>query len=213
MTELTLEQLETVVERGLGSYREVGEALRAIRDLALYEGTFDTYVQSRFGMSSGHAYRLIEAARVAELVSIGDMPAPAHEIQCRVLAQVDDPADWWREARERFGPQPMAAQIEQLIYPSRYRREVAELSDVLRWLQELRHPNKADGLRLEAGLECWVERAAPGLERALLEVVRYFTAYAERAHAARVNPAPPSLYAVPSPEVQAVIEAAEAAAG
>ena len=68
-----LEELEHVIEHGLG--------------------TFVDYVGQRWDLSSTHAYRQIEAAKVVDILSpIGEMPLPANEAQARELAPlVDDP--------------------------------------------------------------------------------------------------------------------------
>jgi site-specific DNA-methyltransferase (adenine-specific) len=81
-----LAELEQVVERGLDTFMEVGLALREIRDGRLYRetySTFERYLDERWGMGRAHGYRLIEGARVAELVSpMGDIP---NERQAREL--------------------------------------------------------------------------------------------------------------------------------
>jgi len=214
-SELTLEQLEAVVDRGLGSYREGGEALTEIRDRVLYEGGFAEYVRSRFGMSRGHAYRLIEAAVVAKACLQLETPAPANELQCRMLAQTDDPASWWQYAREQSGvEQPTATQIEQAVFPSRRQQQpIAPISDVLRWLVELRAPIRNDGVRMEQALGWYTSFTAHGgardLQRELWQVVRYFTAYAEQLQAAPGSRPPAT--ALSEAGVQEVMEQMEAA--
>jgi hypothetical protein len=52
-----LAELEAVVERGLTTFIEVGEALREIRDARLYKashGTFEAYLRERWAISRGH---------------------------------------------------------------------------------------------------------------------------------------------------------------
>lgn len=86
-----LQQHETVIERGLKTFYDVGSALLDIRDNRLYRqeyGTFEAYCQQRWGMSKPHATRLIEAARVTEnLVPIGTVPA--NEAQARELVSLE----------------------------------------------------------------------------------------------------------------------------
>ena len=79
-----LDELEAVIERGMQTFVEVGEALMEIRDGRLYKqdyGTFEAYCKERWGFSRGHGYRLIAAA---ELSPVGDIP-PANERQAREL--------------------------------------------------------------------------------------------------------------------------------
>lgn len=81
---------EAVIERGLGSFLEVGAALIAIRDGKLYlatHSTFEAYCSARWQLSRPHAYRLIGAAEtVAALSPMGDIPVPTSERQARELA-------------------------------------------------------------------------------------------------------------------------------
>jgi rubrerythrin len=72
-----LAELEAVVERGMQTFIEVGQALMAIRDQRLYREThssFEKYLDERWGISRAQGYRVIDAARVADAVSpIGDV--------------------------------------------------------------------------------------------------------------------------------------------
>lgn len=91
-----LAQREAVIERGLNTFIEVGEALAAIRDKRLYReqyATFEDYCANRWGWKRAHAYRMIEAAEVVqELSPIGDTPLPTTESQARELVPLrDDP--------------------------------------------------------------------------------------------------------------------------
>src|SRR5512135_1315685 len=83
-----LRECETIIDRGLATFVEVGTALLEIRDLRLYRathGTFELYCRERWGISRVHAHRMIEAARVAEnLLPTGNIPA--NERQARTLA-------------------------------------------------------------------------------------------------------------------------------
>jgi len=89
-----LQQHEAVIERGLGTFVEVGTALAAIRDARLYRAehaTFEDYCRERWGFSKSHANRLVESAEVVlALTPIGvtDMPVIANEGQARAIAPV-----------------------------------------------------------------------------------------------------------------------------
>jgi phage N-6-adenine-methyltransferase len=97
--------LETVVQRGLATFVEVGSALAEIRDGRLYReehSTFEAYCRSRWAMSKTHANRLVEAAEVTRLLApIG--VSPANEAQARELAPLMgrpwEAAEAWRDAK------------------------------------------------------------------------------------------------------------------
>jgi hypothetical protein len=71
-----LVECEAVIKTGLNTFTEVGNALAEIRDSRLYREQFDTfeaYCRDRWGMERAHAYRLVDAAKVVNLLSpIGD---------------------------------------------------------------------------------------------------------------------------------------------
>ena len=101
-----LAECETIIEAGLASFVEVGEALAQVRDSRLYRsshGTFEDYCRERWGLSSRHVNRLVEASEVVgALGPIG--PIPANEGQARELAPLrDDPeamAAAWQQAND-----------------------------------------------------------------------------------------------------------------
>lgn len=65
----SLEELESVIERGLKTFLEVGYAIREIRDQKLYMEhypNFDSYCRNRWGWTKGHAGRVVQAADTAE---------------------------------------------------------------------------------------------------------------------------------------------------
>jgi hypothetical protein len=84
----TLAHLEGVIERGLQTFIEVGEALLRIREERLYReagySSFEAYCQQRWGHRRAWADRHITAVRkVAELDPTGS--TPASEWQARQL--------------------------------------------------------------------------------------------------------------------------------
>jgi hypothetical protein len=85
-----LKKLESVIERGIKVFIEVGEALISIRDERLYREThptFEAYCRERWGFSKTHANRLIQSAGVAKnLAPIGVIPQS--ESQVRILASL-----------------------------------------------------------------------------------------------------------------------------
>jgi hypothetical protein len=80
---------EQVIERGLNTFVEVGEALSAIRDGRLYREshtTFEAYCRERWGMSASRARQLCGASDVAKSVTMVTLTT---ERQARELAKVE----------------------------------------------------------------------------------------------------------------------------
>ncbi len=88
-----LTHLEEVIQRGLDSFLEVGNALALIRDKKLYKANYPTwgdYLRNRWGLNSAQrAQQLIDASTVAD--SLGDGHG-LNESQLRLLKGVDDTA-------------------------------------------------------------------------------------------------------------------------
>jgi hypothetical protein len=98
-----LVRYETVIERGLQTFYDVGEALLAIRDQRLYRATFATfeaYCRERWGMAASRARQLISAAEVVRDVGSVTTVTLLNEAQARPLAAVPpaERADVWQEA-------------------------------------------------------------------------------------------------------------------
>lgn len=130
----SLEEYEQVIERGLATFVDVGNALITIRDEKLYlesHDTFEDYCKQRWFLSRPRAYQLIDAAEVVGSVSTvvdaegeptspaGDVPAPKSERVARELAPLRDKPDAlreaWDEAVERHGDQPTARQVREVV--------------------------------------------------------------------------------------------------
>jgi phage N-6-adenine-methyltransferase len=115
-----LADLEAVVERGVAAFVEVGQALLAIHDERLYRAThatFEDYCRERWGFSRSRGYRLIDGARVAELVSpMGDIP---NERQARelvpLLERPDELVEVVLELRAKHGERVTAAKVRQAV--------------------------------------------------------------------------------------------------
>jgi hypothetical protein len=88
-----LAECETVIERGLQTFVEVGSALLIIRDNQLYRAdypTFHEYCRKRWDVSPSRAYQLIGASDITrEISTIVDTPLPATESQARELVGLD----------------------------------------------------------------------------------------------------------------------------
>lgn len=106
-----LDQLESVIERWVSGFVGVGAALFAIRDRKLYldQGykTFEAYTFERWGMKHSQAYRLIEAASLADALSpIGEIEneAQARELlPAFKLGGTEAATEVYREAKEEYG--------------------------------------------------------------------------------------------------------------
>ena len=90
-----LRALESVIEGGIKSFVQVGQALLTVRDKRLYReisGTFEGYCQTRWQLTRRHADRLIEAAEVVGQVQSethgSHFPLPQNERQARALASL-----------------------------------------------------------------------------------------------------------------------------
>jgi len=87
-TTRSLAALERVIERGIKTFQEVGEALMEIRDRSLYIVefvSFEEYCLERWGFASARARQLISAAKVAQTVEISTV---LNEGQAKALGQV-----------------------------------------------------------------------------------------------------------------------------
>jgi hypothetical protein len=110
-----LAELETIIEKGLQTFMEVGSALFEIRDSRLYRNThdsFESYLRERWNMSRQRAYQLIEASEVARNLSTVVDTLPTNERQMRPLAglEPDQQRDAWGEAT-KDNPSPTAKQV------------------------------------------------------------------------------------------------------
>jgi hypothetical protein len=121
-----LQECEAVIERGVKTFVEVGQALLQIRDERLYRAshkTFEEYCRERWDWSRSYVHRQIEAAQVAEnLLPIGNIQ---NEAQARELAPL--PPDSQREVAGRAfqtfnGKLPSARILGQMVREERQRR-------------------------------------------------------------------------------------------
>jgi hypothetical protein len=131
-----LAECEAIIERGLRTFIEVGEALREIRDAKLYaatHATFEDYCKERWGregISRARAYQLIAAAEVSKKLDKFGLPLPATDAVARELHTCGGAKGAiviWNAAISEHGPRPTAAQVreirEQLINGFRLRRD------------------------------------------------------------------------------------------
>lgn len=119
-----LAELEEVIERGLSSFIEVGEALIEVQERRLYRrfGTFEEYCRDRWGFSRPRAYQLMQAAEMSTKVDT----AIEREAHARELAPLsDDPealnaaAAAARETAESEGRAPIARDYREAVQQAR----------------------------------------------------------------------------------------------
>jgi hypothetical protein len=110
MSELTtvevsrLEHLESLINKGMKAFLEVGSALSEIQSSRLYRAqylTFEEYCQTRWGFTASRGRQLIHAVEaIASLPE--DLPQPSNAAQASALADIDeeDRAEAWQSALE-----------------------------------------------------------------------------------------------------------------
>lgn len=105
---------EAVIERGLKTFVEVGEALREVRDSRLYRqhfATFEDYCRERWDMDRTNAHRHIDAA-MKVLAIDNTLPRPSSVGVARELPRDLGAANAvWSEAVAEHGERPTARQV------------------------------------------------------------------------------------------------------
>jgi hypothetical protein len=87
---IRLDELESIIERGMQTFVEVGMALLEIRDKKLYKKdhqTFEDYCHKRWGWERRHGYELIAAAQVASNVRLNAQSTPESASTVPTLTQ------------------------------------------------------------------------------------------------------------------------------
>jgi hypothetical protein len=130
--------LEAIIQTGLRTFTEVGNALAEIRDSRLYREThpnFAAYCRERWKISPQHAHRLAKASEVAENLEMEPIGSkPETEAQVRPLTRLppEERAPAWQEAvEEAKGEQPTGRQVEEVV-TRRQDRKPAETVQVTR---------------------------------------------------------------------------------
>jgi hypothetical protein len=126
-----LEQCESVIEKGLRTFVEVGNALFEIRESKLYRqgyDTFEDYCRDRWEIARNYANKLIAAAEVAS--NLGTIvPSPTHESQVRPLASLEpeQQREAWATATAE-NPKPTAAHVQKAVATVNQRRTQPRVS-------------------------------------------------------------------------------------
>ncbi len=109
-----LKLYETIIEKGMKTFVEVGSALAFIRDGRLYRenhATFEEYLDKRWKLTRSRAYQLINAAAVISNLStivdtgsaenlspIGDIPTSESVARPLAALEPDEQREAWTEA-------------------------------------------------------------------------------------------------------------------
>jgi hypothetical protein len=119
---VVLRECEAVLERGLATFFEVGNALLRIRDDELYRAThatFKEYCQDRWNLGRAYAWRLIAAAERIRLLPLGTAaPRPVNEFQVRPflkLAPEEFPAAWKQAGHGKITSRVLQAVVSDLL--------------------------------------------------------------------------------------------------
>jgi hypothetical protein len=120
---MELERCETIIERGLRTFFEVGTALLRIRELRLYRAeyaTFEDYCQERWEMGRRYVNQIIAASQVREnLGAMAPKQLPENERQARPLARLEPELQRaaWQHVLESAAAEGRitAAHVEQVV--------------------------------------------------------------------------------------------------
>jgi len=148
MTHIEINDLnlnEAIIERGMKSFVEVGEALQDIRHRRLWRKThesFEDYLKDRWGMGSPYATRLIKGSEVARR-----LPDIKNEAQAREIGKVPytDQAKVLERAKE------YAIEARRPLSARDIREASCEPSKMTA------RPNDEDNLKMDDLSEMWID--------------------------------------------------------
>lgn len=116
-----LRELESIIERGMQAFVEVGNALLAIRSegrqaergYAKGHAGFDAYCRDHLGFERRRANQLIAAAQTAAEIEAENpgTTVPQTERQARELARAEVPSEVWAEVVEQHAPAEITAAV------------------------------------------------------------------------------------------------------
>ena len=127
-----LERCELVIQQGLQTFIEVGEALTIIRDSRLYRAnysTFEDYCSERWGMTRQTAYKMMQATDVVKNLNVAHgRQTPSSERQIRPLTNLEPEVQKiaWDEAVERHGENLTAAKVSEVANELRPTNEMVK---------------------------------------------------------------------------------------
>ena len=134
--EFLLKKCENIIRIGLGTFVEVGLALKEIQDQRLYrrtDKTFEEYLQRAVGLSRPYAYNLIESAKLMRELrhnsGLDRSLLPKNEAQARELIRIEPSKrlEVWKKVVDASGQQPLTAKLIREI--ARESRDAQESPD------------------------------------------------------------------------------------
>jgi hypothetical protein len=138
---LTLPELEVIIERGQETFIEVGRALMEIRDRRLYRdthATFEAYCKERWGWTRQRANQLVDAAHVATALTTDVV---TNEAQARAMLANLDPEER-RQVRQGIAPEGVVRKMTKPIRrpqretPSEHTQVIKSVAHQLNSLRE-----------------------------------------------------------------------------
>ncbi len=126
-----LQYLEQIIEKGVKTFIEVGEALAKIRDGRLYReshDTFESYCRDRWGFTKSYANYMVSSAEAVKSLSPQTATIVATESQARELAKVpkERREEVIQRAQEATGGKITATAIQEAAKPEESEVEVVE---------------------------------------------------------------------------------------
>jgi len=99
-----LKELETIIDKNMTAFYQVGSALAKIRDSRLYRDTHDTfeaYCRDRWDMGRSYAHRLIDSSSVVEkLLPMGNIPTSERQTRPLTKLEPDQQIEVWQKVVE-----------------------------------------------------------------------------------------------------------------
>ncbi len=134
-----LKRHETVIQTNFKAFFDVARAFAEIKYNHLYRNefqTFEEYCHKRWDIVRSHAYRLLKAVEIQDLLSpIGDIPLPENECQVRALAYLPKTQvrKAWLEAVAIAGKDKVSGKIVHAVVKKFLHKKKAKTAERLAW--------------------------------------------------------------------------------
>lgn len=113
---VTLAELESVIAQGLTMFAATGKALSLIRDRKMFlevSDAWESYLSTRWKMSSDYALKLINAAAICDELKQAGLAEPVREAHARELQKIEPearPAVWSAALAEAGSPENVTSE-------------------------------------------------------------------------------------------------------
>jgi hypothetical protein len=129
-----LNNLESMIEKGMKAFYEMGKALREIRDSKLYRlefSTFEEYCERKWNYKKSQCYQLIGASDVMDNLSAIAEVSPQTESQVRPLTLLKTPEaqqEVWANVFKKHGVNATAKIIQEEVsnYKASHQQQAKE---------------------------------------------------------------------------------------